>query len=97
HPAVYAYISISIYISIYITLRHGRADRRRHDARRARNRWTRPAGPQGGLRARRLAAAARDGDDRRQPAPGDPLLVLAPQVPVPAPRRRSLPRTRRPT
>ena len=51
--------------------------------------------------ARRAASPRRpqlrnDGLDRRQPAAGDALLVLAPQVPVPPARRRPLPRARGP-
>src|SRR5207237_517045 len=45
-----------------------------------------------GLPAGGLAAAAEHGLDRRQPAPVDALLVLAAQVPLPAARRRALPR-----
>ena len=59
----------------------GDADRRRHDARRARGRPADPGGAPRGLPARRLAAAPGDGDDRRQPAPGDALLVLAAAYP----------------
>ena len=52
-------------------------DRRRHDARRARGRSADPGGAARGLPARRLAAAPQHGHDRRQPAPGDAVLVLA--------------------
>ena len=48
-----------------------------------------PAGAARGLHARGLAAAPHDGDDRRQPAAGDALLVLAAQLPVLPARRRS--------
>ena len=72
----------------------GHTDRRRHDARRARGRARDPGGAPRGLPARRVAAAPQHGHDRRQPAPGDALLVLAPRVPVPPPRRRPLPRAR---
>ena len=41
-----------------------------------------------GVPARREPAAAQHGLARRQPAAGDALLVLAPQLPVPPPRRR---------
>ena len=64
----------------------------RHDARRARGRPRDPGGASRGLPPLGLAAAPRDGHDRRQPASGDPLLVLAAQVPVLPPRRRPLPR-----
>ena len=53
-----------------------------------------PRGAPRGVSPRGLAAAAQHGLDRRQPAPGDPLLVLAAQVPVPAARWRPLPRPR---
>ena len=69
-------------------------DRRRHDARRARGRPGDPGGAARGVPPLRVAAAARDRNDRRQPAAGDALLVLAPQVPVPPARRRPLPRAR---
>ena len=54
-----------------------------------------PAGASRGLLPRRVAAAALDGDDRREPPPGDALLVLAAEVPVLPARRRQLPRAHR--
>ena len=44
-----------------------------------------------GVPARRLAAAPQHGHDRRQPAPGDALLVLAARLPLLPARRRPLP------
>ena len=70
----------------------GPHDRRRHDAGRARGVCGDPGGAARGVPARRVAAAPEHGHDRRQPAPGDALLVLAAQVPLPAARRRQLPR-----
>ena len=67
-------------------------DRRRHQARRARSRSADPGGAPGGLPPRRLAAAPQHGHDRRQPAPGDALLVLAARLPLLPARRRPLPR-----
>ena len=72
----------------------GNADRRRDDARRARGRPADPGGAPRGVPPGRVAAAPRDGHDRRQPAPGDALLVLAARVPVLPARRRPLPRAR---
>ena len=62
------------------------------DARGARGRPADPAGAAGSMRARGLAAAPLDGHDRRQPAPGDALLVLATEVPVLPARRLGVPR-----
>ena len=69
-------------------------DRCRHDARRARGRARDPGRAPRGVPARGLAAAAQHGLARRQPAPGDALLVLAARLPMPPPRRRPLPRPR---
>ena len=69
-------------------------DRRRNDARRARGRSRDPRGAARGVPPVGVAATPRGRHDRREPAAGDPLLVLAPQVSVPAPRRRPLPRAR---
>ena len=75
--------------------RHRRQrDRRGDDARRARGEHCDPGGAARGLHARRVAAAPEHELARRQPAPVDALLVLAPRVPVPPPRRRPLPRAR---
>ena len=74
----------------------GTHDRRRHDAGGARGLVGDPGGAARGVPAGRVAAAPEHGHDRRQPAPGDALLVLAAQVPLPAARRRHLPRARGP-
>ena len=74
---------------------HGRNDRSRYHARRARGRSADPGGAPRGVPARRLTPAPQHGHDRRQPAPGNALLVLAPRFPVLPARRRSLPRARR--
>ena len=55
----------------------GDDDRRGHDTGRARGRSRDPGCAARGLHAGVLAAAPLDGDDRRQPAAGDALLVLA--------------------
>src|SRR5262245_40608892 len=47
--------------------------------------------------ARGVAAASEYGLPRRQPPPGNALLVLATRLPVPPSRRRPLPRSRRRT
>ena len=70
----------------------GPHDRRGHDARRARGRSAGPGRAARGLPAVGLAAAPRGRHDRRQPPAGDPLLVLAAEVPVLPARRRPLPR-----
>ena len=66
----------------------GQPDRRRHDPRRARGERAVPDGAAGGLPPRCIAAAARDGHGRRQPAPVDAMLVLAARLRLPAARRR---------
>ena len=70
----------------------GHDDRRGDDAGRAGGRPGDPAGAPRGLLAGRLTPAALDGHDRREPAPGDALLVLAAEVPLLPARRRPLPR-----
>ena len=57
------------------------ANRGGNDPRRARSRSAGAASTTGGLRLGGLAPVEVDGDDRRQPAAGDPLLVLAAPVP----------------
>ena len=64
------------------------ANRRRNDAGRARGRPTDPGGAPRGVPPGGEPAAAQHGLDRRQPPPGDSLLVLAAEVPMPAARRR---------
>ena len=66
--------------------RRRRDDRRGHDARRARGRAGDPRRAARGVPARGVAAAAQHELARRQPSPGDAVLVLALGLRLPPPR-----------